>query len=296
MSLIKCPECGRQVSSKAPCCPGCGVPILNNVKRCPVCGELALMDAEQCPHCEARFVVEKTACTNNANSLPNPDYEEDELLDERDERTESEATENGTASEAEEPSTTTPPAKPKKDASPWWIALGILLVAVAGFFYYEHMQHEATEEKDFARLQDCMELANFQDFLNRYPNSRHLENVKARMEALEAMDKDWAEVCNSSSTEQLQQFIDKYPNALQKKAALRKIDSLDWREADRQGTAAAYALYIGRHENGIYIDMAYVARDEAARREQLARQDSLNALMAAADSVAIAGGGVPAAE
>ncbi|MFP4080867.1 MAG: hypothetical protein ACLFMW_07815 [Ectothiorhodospira sp.] len=27
MALIECPECGRQVSDKAPTCPGCGVPI-----------------------------------------------------------------------------------------------------------------------------------------------------------------------------------------------------------------------------------------------------------------------------
>ncbi|SEQ11412.1 zinc-ribbon domain-containing protein [Ectothiorhodospira magna] len=27
MALIDCPECGRQVSDKAPTCPGCGAPI-----------------------------------------------------------------------------------------------------------------------------------------------------------------------------------------------------------------------------------------------------------------------------
>ncbi|TVQ74116.1 MAG: zinc ribbon domain-containing protein [Chromatiaceae bacterium] len=27
MALIECPECGREVSDKAPTCPGCGAPI-----------------------------------------------------------------------------------------------------------------------------------------------------------------------------------------------------------------------------------------------------------------------------
>ena len=27
MSLIDCPDCGRQVSSNAPACPGCGAPM-----------------------------------------------------------------------------------------------------------------------------------------------------------------------------------------------------------------------------------------------------------------------------
>ena len=29
MALIKCPECGREVSDKAPACPHCGAPILS---------------------------------------------------------------------------------------------------------------------------------------------------------------------------------------------------------------------------------------------------------------------------
>ncbi len=32
VALIACPECGKQVSSKAPTCPGCGVPILRDSK------------------------------------------------------------------------------------------------------------------------------------------------------------------------------------------------------------------------------------------------------------------------
>lgn len=37
MALIKCPECGKQVSDKAPTCPGCGSPI-DTAIRCPKCG------------------------------------------------------------------------------------------------------------------------------------------------------------------------------------------------------------------------------------------------------------------
>ena len=37
MALIKCPECGKQVSDKAPTCPSCGSPIDTTI-RCPKCG------------------------------------------------------------------------------------------------------------------------------------------------------------------------------------------------------------------------------------------------------------------
>ena len=37
MALIKCPECGRDVSSTAKACPNCGAPI-DTAIRCPKCG------------------------------------------------------------------------------------------------------------------------------------------------------------------------------------------------------------------------------------------------------------------
>lgn len=37
MALIKCPECGRGVSSTAKACPNCGAPIDTTI-RCPKCG------------------------------------------------------------------------------------------------------------------------------------------------------------------------------------------------------------------------------------------------------------------
>lgn len=37
MALIKCPGCGKDVSSNAKACPSCGEPIDTSIK-CPKCG------------------------------------------------------------------------------------------------------------------------------------------------------------------------------------------------------------------------------------------------------------------
>ena len=37
MAMIKCPECGKEVSDKAKNCPNCGTPIDTKVY-CPSCG------------------------------------------------------------------------------------------------------------------------------------------------------------------------------------------------------------------------------------------------------------------
>lgn len=40
--LIKCPECGKEISNKADCCPNCGFPIdnikIDETKQCVKCG------------------------------------------------------------------------------------------------------------------------------------------------------------------------------------------------------------------------------------------------------------------
>ena len=44
MSVIKCPECGQEVSTKADVCPHCGVAIKGNLKRCPKCNTIMLKE------------------------------------------------------------------------------------------------------------------------------------------------------------------------------------------------------------------------------------------------------------
>ena len=38
MALVKCPDCGREVSEKAPACPHCGRPIASQPARAKVDG------------------------------------------------------------------------------------------------------------------------------------------------------------------------------------------------------------------------------------------------------------------
>ncbi|MCR5787936.1 MAG: DUF4190 domain-containing protein [Bacilli bacterium] len=53
MSLIKCEECGKEISDKAGACPKCGNPMQNiNYNRfCTECGEPIEPNDIQCKHC-----------------------------------------------------------------------------------------------------------------------------------------------------------------------------------------------------------------------------------------------------
>lgn len=49
MALIKCPECGKEISDKAKSCPNCGAPVAK--KFCQHCGEQIDQECVVCPKC-----------------------------------------------------------------------------------------------------------------------------------------------------------------------------------------------------------------------------------------------------
>lgn len=70
MALIKCPECGAEISEKAIHCPSCGTPINNsaNKKFCQHCGEQIDKDCVICPKCGKQ--VADLSQNNPDNSSP----------------------------------------------------------------------------------------------------------------------------------------------------------------------------------------------------------------------------------
>ena len=49
MALVKCKECGNEMSDTANICPHCG--FENNMMFCPECGNKISRNALMCPHC-----------------------------------------------------------------------------------------------------------------------------------------------------------------------------------------------------------------------------------------------------
>ncbi len=72
--IIKCPECGHQVSDKAPVCPSCGVEIAGHIIKCSNCSELYLKEESSCPNChhtERHTESSVTAVEHQTNEATN---------------------------------------------------------------------------------------------------------------------------------------------------------------------------------------------------------------------------------
>jgi len=66
MALVKCPDCGRDVSDAAPTCPGCGRPMSRGPS-CPKCGS-PWTPGRPCPSCGA-ITVGSTNSSSSSSAL-----------------------------------------------------------------------------------------------------------------------------------------------------------------------------------------------------------------------------------
>ena len=95
-------------------------------------------------------------------------------------------------------------------------------------------------------------LARLQDFLNQYPHSKAVGQVRAKMEEVE-----WSKIDHNDGT-QLQDFINKYPNgrhsseATQASAQLQQ-DDMDWHAAQTTATVESLQGFVDRHPRSRHI-------------------------------------------
>ena len=268
--IIKCPECGHQVSDRAKTCPSCGIDIAGKITRCPDCGEYIFKDDRECPNCQ---------CSINASAEPDlpavvptvqiPDNQE-----------------TATATNAE-------PAKPKKSHKGLWSAIIMafilaLIIVFLGIYFVQKTQMQ-NEQRSYENAMMSNEPAVLQNFLDMYIDApvAHRDSIKVHLEALKKIDRDWDNARISESKKTLQLFIDRNPDNVHVREAQVLIDSLDFVAAKRLDTMDAFKKYMEEHEQGYYYDEArseYDRLEEEARQARLkAQQDSIEAARAEAE-------------
>ena len=264
--IIKCPECGHQVSDRARTCPSCGVDIAGQVIQCPDCGEYIFKDDHECPNCHCSINAaapepERTIIPNNQNTQiaqNNPIV----------------------------PTEVAPEPPKKKSHKGFWSALIIgfvlaLIIVLLGIYYAQKTQME-NELRAYENAMMSNEPAVLQNFLDMYIEApvAHRDSIKVHLQALMKIDRDWENARISQSKKDLQLFIDRNPDNVHVREACQMIDSLDFETAKMMDTMESYKKYMEDHEQGFYYDEAKSAYDrleeEMVRAAQLkAEQDSI---------------------
>ena len=261
--IIKCPECGHQVSDRAKTCPSCGIDIAGKITRCPDCGEYIFKDDHECPNCH---------CTINASASV------------QDIQPEVTSQIYGLVPEIPEIPQPEEPKKKKGHKILWSsIVVGFviaLIIVFLGIYFYQKSQQE-NEMRAYENAMMSSEPAVLQNFLDMYIDASvaHRDSIKAHLQELKKIDRDWENAVASKQKATLQLFIDRNPDNIHIPEARLIIDSLDFATAKVEGTMEAYQKYMDSHQQGAYYDEAANAydriREEAEAKRRQAQQDSI---------------------
>jgi hypothetical protein len=252
MAIIKCPECGRQISDKAPICPNCGVEIAGKITKCTQCGETYFSNQAYCPNCQhPTYAPGDNANASTAEPVQNN-------------KTSMPGASVSAASSTPDNEGQDRKNSQKKKVMALIAALCIaLLVGGTGFYFYYNAK-KAKEKEAFAfaiRSDDPTVLQTYLDNHLDAPTS-HRDSIMLRLELLKKIDKDWTNVLVSGSRAALADYLAKHPDSEYSIEAKHKIDSIDWESASNENTMEAMQLYLTRHANGEHVDEANMVMKE----------------------------------
>ena len=248
--LVRCPECGHQVSDQAKTCPSCGIDIAGKIIRCPDCGEVIFKEWSECPNCH---------CVINAGAvgvMPIPTARRaDDTVDD-------EGGQNGLVpvDMPEEPA-----QKPKRKGRAALTALIVafviaLIVVFLGFYFYKN-QEQQNELRAYENALQSDHPTVLQSFLDLYQDAprEHRDSIEAHLATLKKIDTDWTNACVMGTKADFEKYMKLHPQSIHNTEALLLIDSLDWISAQREDTPEAYMAYMDAHHDGSYYDEAHAA-------------------------------------
>ncbi len=253
MAIIKCPECGRQISDKAPACPNCGVEIAGKITKCTQCGEIYFREQHFCPNCHHAAPAGTPASTTGVTPPPVPQQREQEP-----QRREQEPQHADKPQHSEKK----PQAgQPHKSHTALIVAFVIALAicATCFYFYSNAKSDKELEAYEFAlKSDDPLVLQTYLDN-NADAPADHIQAINAKLEQLKQQDNEWTNVVVSGSKAALQDFLAKHPDTDHKNEIMHKIDSIDWADASKKNTLEALQTYLDTHEEGEHFDDAQTA-------------------------------------
>lgn len=268
MAIIKCPECGRQISDKAPTCPNCGVEIAGKIIKCPHCGEIYFSSQEMCPNCHEIASAGPAAPVTPAAPVNPPTPPTPPTPPVPPVRQTPMAAGNG--GNGNNPENEAQQKAKKKNARSILIISLVFSVLICGILYYFY--DNANRNKENEAYEYAMQSSDpmvLQSYLDTYKDAEeaHRDSIMAHLEMLKSIDQDWTNALVSGSKQALEDYLQKYPNSPHKQEAWNKIDSIDWNVAKAADNVQAYQAYLDAHADGAHIEEAENAMKKAKSRD-----------------------------
>ena len=280
--IIKCPECGHQVSDKAPICPSCGVEIAGHLIKCSYCGEIYLKEDAVCPNCHHSASTDNSVNEDDVKTEPvkddsqnNGDYSEAETSSvelvvsaesiEEEPRLDDTPTQDTLTIEAPssdaEVSTDDMIVKPESknnNHTPLFVSLLIALVicAVLLFFYKRGNDNHEAEEYKIALKSNNRQV--MEQYLEDYPNAPliHINSIRDLLKQTQQNNDEWGRVIQQNTIASYKAYLETHPNTPYKNEILKRVEELYWNDVVNQNTEAAYLGYREKYPKGFHVKEA----------------------------------------
>ena len=265
MAIIKCPECGHQISDKAPTCPYCGVEIAGKIVKCPDCGEIYFSDEELCPHClrptrphTHPVTTDETLSTTTPPEAAPPAMTSSSSVTTVKESRMPQTVPPPTLHTESKQVPPTPPVKKKagKVAIIVSFVIALLVFGVCYYMYNQAQENRENEEYDIAmRSNEPLILQGYLDSFKDAPQE-HRDSIEAHLKAIKQAALDWSNALASNSKAALMDYLNNHPGTPHRQLAMHKIDSIDWAQSNNINTPEAYQTYMTDHPDGDHYDEA----------------------------------------
>jgi len=242
--MIKCPECGHDVSDKAPLCPHCGVEIAGKVGT-----------SEQATNASRADNQAKMQSPNSANG----GGKNSQISSENGYNGGKNGRNGGDTSNRSGGKSSRGGGRNNKS----WIAITVLIIAViaacgVGFYLYDRSNKADKElaEYNFAITSNDTTVLNH--YLSTYQDApiEHIDNIRQRVIELQRTDKAWTNAVVMGTKSALKKYLEENPNSTHRDEALHKIDSIDWVLAKEKNSITSYESYMSERPDGEYYDEA----------------------------------------
>lgn len=243
MAIIKCPECGHQVSEKAPTCPSCGVEIAGNITCCPNCNKIYLNSEDCCPYCYQPNINKQEKKPAVPTTPPITALAEVSLKE-----------------HAETSGPDKMPATPKKKKHGGALLLAFVIAIIvcgASFYLYNKAQTDKeNEEYEYAIKSDNPLI--MQEFLDTFKNAtqEHRDSVTAHLQMIRQAETDWNNAVVMHTKAAILNYLEQYPNTTHRAESKNILDSLDWQQCCDLNTIEGYERYMTEHPDGNFYDEA----------------------------------------
>lgn len=149
-----------------------------------------------------------------------------------------------------------------------WTVTAVLLLAMGGataYYFYKIRDNERREELAYEVLEHDICPADYEAFLEQFPTSPRVPEVRARLAGLREMEAEWTRIERHGSLADFRTFRRRYDVERYRKLCDAKIDSLDFEAARAKNTPEAFSRYLAEHPEGTYYAEAETARSAAER-------------------------------